>query len=160
MNNPRIVILAMAFVFFTCATALALPNALTFQLRTYALIIPAVGIGYSLPNGDALEINYTNFSIFGQYTYLAFVYSLQLTSSENYRTAFDFGLMSYDYNESGGGGFWIGGPGPATPPSHASGIYPVILYEQERSFGRDLSWMINVGYPNLIGLGLKYYLQN
>jgi len=106
-------------------------------------------LGFPIGKGDVLEIGYSNFTFFGEYTYLTLVYSSQISSSEGERTAFNFGAIFYHY---GGNTGWGGTSLPR------DGTFPVLLYEQERNINNIFSWLINFGIPNLIGFGLKYYL--
>ena len=111
------------------------------------MIIPNLGIGIPVGNGDEIDLGYFDLTILGsnnRYTTLA--YSLQVGSAEGERTAVNFGALFYHYN---------GGTGGVSPIDQ---VIPIILYEREWMFNNDSSWLMNFGIPNLVGFGLKYYL--
>jgi hypothetical protein len=153
-KNSLIALTLFLLIILCDKTSFAMPSKINLQLRTYEMVTPFCGIGFPAWHGDIIEIGYSNFiclidsdlSItFGDYSYTTLVYSKQIASSENERTAINFGAMFYRGTN-------------ATLTSSTSGTKPIVLYEKEKMISNNIAVLINIGIPNPFGFGIKYYL--
>jgi len=142
------ILLITLLLLISCLSAFAMPHGTTFQIKNYWVLFPyaAIGIpigdqhgikmGSAIPNG--IELGVTTYG--GVYSLVA-VFSSQIDSSEKERSLWNIGLLYWSRF------LWAG-----------SVIVPVLEYEQERLISEKFSWLLNFGYPSLVGLGLKWYL--
>jgi hypothetical protein len=124
-----------------------LPN--KFNLQVCALIVPSFSIGIPFQNEDSFQLGYSTFTFWNNtYANAVLIYSKQITRSENRRSAVNLGIMFSHLQETHGGGVL---------PARDS-VVPVLLLEQENAICNSFSWLFNLGFPNLIGVGLKWYI--
>jgi hypothetical protein len=141
------ILISIAVITFCYVTnAFALPNQINLQARLWAYV-PFIEVGIPLGNGDYLEFGYgRDYNVRYLSEYFPLVYSHQLDSSSNERSALRLGAFIYNSNVSfyNVNGF--------------NGTLPLILYEKERTINDHLTWLFNLGFPTIAELGLKYYL--
>lgn len=145
---PRILLVILLFL-VNCLPAFAMPHGATFQIKNFSVVIPYAAIGIPFGDQNGIELGGTGFS--GFYA-LALVFSKQINSSENERSLLNIGALYMHFPPSVGGGWFT----PSFP--EFSITLPVIEFEQERLISERFSWLLNFGYPSLVGLGLKWYL--
>jgi hypothetical protein len=144
------ILLVILLLLVNCLPVFAMPYGTTFQVKNYSVIVPYAAIG--IPVGDQNGIELGGTSLGGGTYALAAVFSKQINSSENERSLMNLGALYMHFPPSVGGGWFT----PSFP--EISIIFPVIEFEQERLISKGFSWLLNFGYPSLIGFGLKWYL--
>jgi hypothetical protein len=122
----------------------ALKNQFNLQARLYASV-PILELGIPMGTGDYFEVGYGKSDYNGVNYYIPLVYSWQLSASANERSALRIGVMFY-HNDNP----WL---------FNKDGTFPILLYEQESTINSDAAWVLNFGFPNLIGVGLKWYFN-
>ncbi|MBN3033783.1 MAG: hypothetical protein JW873_06775 [Candidatus Saganbacteria bacterium] len=146
-RNPLFIfVVVIITLYVSAASTFALKNQFNLQARIYASV-PIVEIGVPIGKVDYLEFGYGRFDYNGVNYYIPLIYSWQLSGSASERSALRFGAMFYHHDEV-----------DVFFPNH-DGTFPVLLYEQERAINDNLTWLFNLGIPNLAGFGLKWYLN-
>jgi hypothetical protein len=142
------ILLVIFLLLINCYSAFAMPHGTTFQIKNYSVIVPYAAIG--VPFGDQNGIELGGISLGGT-SLLAAVFSKEISSSENERSLINIGALFWHLEtvESGG---WL------TPAFPSNFTLPLIEFEQERLISERFSWLLNFGWPSLVGFGLKWYL--
>lgn len=143
------ILLVILLLLINCSSAFAMPHGTTFQIKNYSVLVPYLAIGIPFSNQDGIELGGISFG--GTYL-LAAVFSKQINSSENERSLLNIGALYMHFPPAVGGGWFT----PSFPELFIT--LPVIEFEQERLISERFSWLLNFGWPSLVGFGLKWYL--
>lgn len=135
------ILLVILLLLANCLPAFAMPHWTTFQIKNYSVLIPYLAIGIPFSNQDGIELGGT--SVGGGSYALAAVFSKQIDSSINERSLMNIGVF---YMHLG------------SDPALWNATLPLVEFEQERLISEKFSWLLNFGYPSLLGFGLKWYL--
>ncbi len=140
------ILVLILFLLFCAGSSFAFSKKPYLNLKTYWLIVPEVGIGLPVNKKDSLEFSYSRYVFSKDDTY-SLTYAVGLNDWGQSKDSIVFGLT---YCQLSAMFEW----GQKIPVS--TYIVPIFFYKREWLINDNLSSALNIGFPNVIGFGLKF----
>ena len=137
----------------------AAQNGFGLGLKTHVLVLPSLTFSLPINSGDSLEYTTVTVQFFDTTSYYnMLVYRKEIRATKDSRQTLNLGLLhSHHHIESSSWGWFGGTSGPSSSEDNYSWT-GVIAFEQENAISDNFYYSFRAGYPELIGIGLKFYI--